>query len=44
MTLIGNKVVSAFQQAPAVVRFNGDGSDTSNPQDVVNGDKTAVPP
>ena len=29
MTLIGNKVVSAFQQAPAVVRFNGDGSDTT---------------
>ena len=43
MTLIGNKVVSAFQQAPAVVRFYGTGSATtfalgrtkSNVQDIL---------
>ena len=29
MAFIGNKIVSAFQQPPAVVRFNGDGSDTT---------------
>ena len=29
MTLIGNPLASAFQQAPSIVRFNGDGSDTT---------------
>ena len=29
MAMIGNPIAVAFQQPPAVVRFNGDGSDTT---------------
>ena len=29
MALLGNPLAVAFQQPPAVVRFNGDGSDTT---------------